>query len=544
MGDQKGVVVILTKGVVFMKLGNFKIGLRLTVGFSLLILMMSGILAAGLYQMKVMNTSIDRIVNVNNLQIKLSNDMLDEVNNISRHIRNILIYEDMTAQRNEVTAIEEAIVRYNSAATQLSQMIDTDTGQQLFDDIAVNKEESTALNQRVIDLALGGESEEALRVMIDQAEPEARELTDDIFSLIAYAEGITDMRYQESQAGYAAAVIFMLVIGGLAFILGGLIAYFITRSITIPLNELSKISDTAASGDLTVDVKVNTKDEVGMLADSLRKMINQMREVVGEIVIKSKTVGDASEQLNSNSQQTAASANETSATMSEIATTVEQTVSNIEQISAASEVASEHADKGGDAITRVTAQMQSIADSTGRVSKSIEGLNTKSNEINQIINLITSIAEQTNLLALNAAIEAARAGDQGRGFAVVAEEVRKLAEQSASAAKDIYTLINDMQTESEKAVATMGESNKEVHAGSQVVSEVGDSFKEIISSIQTLTSQIQDVASATEQMSAGVQNVAASTEQQTAAMEEVSASAESLSKLSEDLNALVGRFRV
>jgi len=155
-----------------------------------------------------------------------------------------------------------------------------------------------------------------------------------------------------------------------------------------------------------------------------------------------------------------------------------------------------------------------------------------------------SIADQTNLLALNAAIEAARAGEQGRGFAVVAEEVRKLAEQSASAAKEIYNLINAIQAESQKAVHSTADAIKEVEAGTSVVQEVGDKFKEIISAVQDLTSQIQEVASATEQMSAGVQNVAASTEEQTAAMEEVSASAQSLSSLAEELNMLVAKFKV
>jgi methyl-accepting chemotaxis protein len=148
------------------------------------------------------------------------------------------------------------------------------------------------------------------------------------------------------------------------------------------------------------------------------------------------------------------------------------------------------------------------------------------------------------LLALNAAIEAARAGEHGRGFAVVAEEVRKLAEQSASAAKEIYLLINAIQSESEKAVDSMADGSREVKSGLEVVREVGSNFKEIITAVQGLSSQIQNVASATEQMAAGVQNVAASTEEQTATMEEISAATESLTIMSEELNALVERFKV
>lgn len=321
-------------------------------------------------------------------------------------------------------------------------------------------------------------------------------------------------------------------------------AILVARSISRPISRLAAAAAKVAEGDLTTNISIHSNDEIGKLAGAFSKMVGHMREVVTEIMDKASIVASSSQQLNTSAQETAASANETSATMTEISTTVEQVGANIQEVSALSETATEHASEGSKGINRVIEQMQSIAKASEAVSVSIDGLNKKSQEINQIVELITSIADQTNLLALNAAIEAARAGEQGRGFAVVAEEVRKLAEQSASAAKEIYALINTIQFESQKAVESMAEGGKEVEAGTRVVGEVGENFKEIIGSVQELTSQIQEVASATEHMSAGVQNVAATTEEQTASMEEVSASAESLSQLSEELNALVGRFKV
>ena len=349
----------------------------------------------------------------------------------------------------------------------------------------------------------------------------------------------------KNAAAVAAGALRLLV---LTIIIGILMAiglgFLISQMITRPVAELVNAANTAASGDLTVDIKASTRDEIGELSLAFKKMVAEMREIIQQVVEKSRTVASSSQQLNASSQQTAASANETSATMGEISSTVEQVTSNIQEISSESKEATEHANKGDQGIARITEQMKNITASTGDVSQAIEGLSKKSQEINQIVDLITSIADQTNLLALNAAIEAARAGEQGRGFAVVAEEVRKLAEQSASAAKEIYQLINTIQAESNRAVDSMAIGGREVEVGTQIVRDVGESFKQIIGSVQNLTRQIQEIASATGQMSAGVQNVAAATEEQTASMEEVSASATSLSSLADELNALVSKFKV
>jgi len=186
---------------------------------------------------------------------------------------------------------------------------------------------------------------------------------------------------------------------------------------------------------------------------------------------------------------------------------------------------------------QLAATAQELAENTSGIEKDIK-------EMDNVIALIKEVSDQTHLLGLNAAIEAARAGDQGKGFAVVAEEVRKLAEKSSGAAKQIYQLINDVQSETNRAVSTMTEGEKQVNAGTKVIEEVGKSFEGIIGAVQGLTEQIQDVAAAAQEMSAAIQNVSASTQEQTAAMEEISASAESLDNLGDDLIKMANRFRV
>lgn len=339
-------------------------------------------------------------------------------------------------------------------------------------------------------------------------------------------------------------LIAMIISVLLALALGTYLIEVLKRRLVNPVRKMAAIAGVASSGDLTVELNLKSEDEIGQLAAALQAMINQMRNMVNLVNQKAVSVAGSAEELNASAQQTSANANETAVTMSQIATAVTQVAANIQDISAAAVSTNEHATSGKGGIGQVTGQMKLISDSSLEVSKVINGLSQKSQEINQIVELITHIADQTNLLALNAAIEAGRAGEQGRGFAVVAEEVRKLAEQSAEAAKEIKQLIGAIQKESTLAVTSMQDGSKQVDAGNQVVYEVSQSFNEIINAVKKLGQQIQEAASAVEETTAGVEEVAASTEQQTAAMEEVSASADNLSALAGELNELVGKFKI
>lgn len=527
-----------------MKLSNVKISVRLGAGFGLVLVLMVVIMMVGIKGMGSIQEGLDRIYNVNNVRIALANDLIDCINAVSIETRNIVLNKDQTAMQDNYKKIESARAKYQEALDKLNETDKTEEGQAHLATIREAVGEAQSSSDRVIELSLANKDSEAFTVLTNETGAALEKVSHAIFELIKYQEERSKYRFEEAVNTYAGARMIMLLAGGLAILMGALVAVFLARSVSKPVAELARVANTAASGDLTADIALDAKDEVGQLAQAFKAMVVQMRKMVSEIAEKANLVAGSAQTLNSTSQQTSAAANETAATMGEISTTVEQVTSNIQEISAASEVATDHAGRGNKGIESVSGQMQIIANSSREASLVIDGLSKKSRDISQIVELITSIADQTNLLALNAAIEAARAGEQGRGFAVVAEEVRKLAEQSSSAAKEIKNLISAIQVESQRAVETMTAGGREVEAGTMVVREVGEAFQEIINSVQGLTSQIQEVASATEQMSAGVQNVAASTEEQTAAMEEVSASAESLSSLAEELKSLVGNFKV
>ncbi|MEW6423707.1 MAG: methyl-accepting chemotaxis protein [Bacillota bacterium] len=330
-----------------------------------------------------------------------------------------------------------------------------------------------------------------------------------------------------------------------AFILGIIIAFYMGNLVAKPLQMVEKGVSRIAGGDLAVaDIKSASRDEVGSLALSFNQMKGSLREIVQKVAEGARSVFHAASQLSESAQQTTQGATATASAISEIAAAVEDGASNAGQVAQAAEKAAGLAGEGNVKVERLIAQMGSIEAAANQVARAITELGETSQEITQIVEMITNIAEQTNLLALNAAIEAARAGEQGRGFAVVAEEVRKLAEQSGDAAKDIYQLVQRIQEKASGAVSSMEESTQQVHAGSFIVKEVGELFTDIIQTVRELSTQIQEVAATAQQIASGVENVAGTAEEQTAAMEEVSASAESLQRLAAELEEVAARFKL
>lgn len=338
----------------------------------------------------------------------------------------------------------------------------------------------------------------------------------------------------------------LIAVTAVSIVIAVLLAVVITRQITKPLNALKNKMEALAEkgGDLTQQIEISTKDELGALAAAFNKFIANLREIMIEVNNGAVELSRTAEQLSAISQQTAAGANETANTMSEISDAVQSTSSNIKEISIGSRYATEQARLGKEGVLTITKQMNTIFDTTHQVSQTIAELDADTRKIHKILELITAIAEQTTLLALNAAIEAARAGEHGRGFAVVADEVRKLADQSAAAVQEIYGITRIIVSKTEDVVTAVANSTQQVDAGKEIVNKVSGNFNEIIASINNLNSQIQQMATAVEQMSDNVSNAAATTEEQTAAIQEVSASAEQLSSLSEQLKNLIDKFKI
>lgn len=366
----------------------------------------------------------------------------------------------------------------------------------------------------------------------------------------------TELEEKTVYAAITGAIKKAILYGLVIMLLTLLVSMLITKRYLHILDQLNIVTKAVAAGDLTtasIDIKANDKfndrfndkfnDELGAVAHSVQVMQNNLRGIVAGLVDSALRLADATGMVKGQAQQSSDGAISAASAISEIAATVEQITAQSRQAASDAAEMAEQAEKGKKEMAQLSESMRIITSDTAGVSSVIDTLNVKSQEIFKIIDVITGIAEQTNLLALNASIESARAGEMGRGFAVVADQVRKLAEQSSVAAKDIRQLILEMQSATGSAVDAIHNSTQNVNRGSAVVEEAGRSYNGIITTIKNLTTQVRGVALATEQISGGVNNVSATTQEQSAIMQEVNAAMEQLAALAGEMQELARRFK-
>ena len=376
--------------------------------------------------------------------------------------------------------------------------------------------------------------------------------------MLATSSDMIDRQNKSRDAESDHAVMMIVAATVMALLLSVLAAWIITRQITTPLQETLEVVERVAAGDLSRNLNVNRKDELGRLQSTIQRMTVSLRELVGGIRDGVTQIASAAEELSAVTEQTSAGVNnqkvetdQVATAMHEMTATVQEVARNAEEASEAAVAADQQAREGERVVNEAIAQIERLASAVGNSSEAMGALKQESEKIGSVLDVIKSVAQQTNLLALNAAIEAARAGEAGRGFAVVADEVRSLAQRTQKSTEEIEALIVSLQSGTQQAASVM-DSSRELSASSvDLTRRAGGSLENITKTVSAIQSMNQQIAAAAEQQSATAEeinrsiiNVRDVSEQTSAASEETAASSIELARLGTHLQTLVSRFTV
>ncbi|MEX5340328.1 methyl-accepting chemotaxis protein [Pseudomonas sp. I2] len=344
----------------------------------------------------------------------------------------------------------------------------------------------------------------------------------------------------------------------LAVLLGVLAAWAITRQIIVPLRQTLAAAERVANGDLSQDLLVARRDELGQLQASMQRMTQGLRELIGGISDGVTQIASAAEELSAVTEQTSAGVNnqkvetdQVATAMNQMAATVHEVARNAEQASEAAVMADQQAREGDRVVAEAIAQIERLAGEVVNSSEAMNQLKAESDKIGSVLDVIKAVAQQTNLLALNAAIEAARAGEAGRGFAVVADEVRSLAQRTQQSTEEIEELIAGLQNGTQHVASVMDNSRALTDSSVDLTRRAGGSLETITRTVSSIQAMNQQIATAAEQQSAvaeeinrSVMNVRDISDQTSAASEETASSSVELARLGTHLQGLVGRFRL
>jgi methyl-accepting chemotaxis protein len=349
-----------------------------------------------------------------------------------------------------------------------------------------------------------------------------------------------------------------IAIMGLAVIIGIALSAWIIRAILKSIESVKHAADEASRGDLTQEASLHTTDEIGEMSASFNAMITNLRRIAAEINTATSALASSSEELSATSddmhrgtQELSSQTDQVVTAMTEVSQTIMDMAKNASLAADASKNASDTAAKGKQIVDSTAEDMIRIAQTVQEAAGTIEELGRSSAQIGEIVAVINGIADQTNLLALNAAIEAARAGEQGRGFAVVADEVRKLAERTGQATKDIAQRIESIQQAAGESVNAMKKGSDEVDKGVGLAREASKSLETIVEASTNAMDMVQRIAAATEEQSAAteqvtqnMENISGFAKSSSAATEQIKASAADLARLAGGLNETAGWFRL
>ena len=350
----------------------------------------------------------------------------------------------------------------------------------------------------------------------------------------------------------------MVITSVLAMVLGILAAWIITAQIVRPLLDVLQAAERIASGDLSQDISVDRRDELGQLQRSMQNMTVKLRGLIGGISNSITQIASAAEELSAVTEQTSAGVNsqkietdQVATAMNEMTATVQDVARNAQAASEAAEVADQQARAGDKVVGEAIDQIERLATEVSNSTQAMSTLKQESDKIGTVLDVIKAVAQQTNLLALNAAIEAARAGEAGRGFAVVADEVRSLAQRTQQSTEEIEGLIVSLQNGTQQVSLVMETSRVLTDSSVELTRRAGTALESITRTVSTIQLMNHQIATAAEQQTVvaeeinrSVLNVRDISEQTAGASDETAASSVELARLGNELQVMVSHFRI
>ena len=511
-------------------MGNLKIGVRLGLGFGLLVFLLAVIAIISVTRLNANTQMTDEIVNDRHVKVVLALRIKSDVNATARNLRNVLLASNPEEAKKFIGKMDETAQVISGNIEKLGKMINTPQGEKIFKELVDARTTYRGVRDQIVKLLNEGAKDKAVELLFKEAIPTQEAYFTALDKMADFQAGVMDRIGKEAIEQAHGAVMQVTALSVIAVLMSVVAGIFITRSIIQPLHEAVKVAQTVAAGDLTSRIEVTSKDETGQLLVALKDMNHALLNIVNEVRSGTETISSASQQiasgnadLSSRTESQASSLEETASSMEELTSTVKQNADNARQANQLAISASEVAVKGGAVVSEVVDTMGSI--------------NESAKKIVDIIGVIDGIAFQTNILALNAAVEAARAGEQGRGFAVVASEVRNLAQRSAQAAKEIKALIDT--------------SVEKVDAGSKLVDQAGVTMQEVVESIKRVTDIMGEISAASAEQTSGIEQVQQAvaqidetTQQNAALVEEAAAASESLREQAGKLTQVVSVFKL
>ena len=517
-----------------MRIGNLKIGTRLSAGLALGLVFMIVISGFAMHNLGKLNEDTDDLATDKVPKVIQAYEIIGGVNEVALAMRNAMLATDAVTLKRELALIEETREAVSARLQTLEKLIADDTdpkSQALYQTVIAARANYQVVQSGFLKIsAEPGRREEALAYLLDKVRKQQVIYMHTLIDLVKYQGLAVERANREASESYRATLIMTLLLTVIAGLAVALFVWRITVSITTPMRNAVRLAQAVADGDLTSKIDCSTRDETGQLLRALMQMNDSLVHTVGQVRSGTETIATASAEiaagnldLSSRTEQQAASLEETASSMEQLTSAVQQNAEHARQANQLVVAASGFALKGGQVVSQVVGTMSSIRESSGKIA--------------DIIGVIDGIAFQTNILALNAAVEAARAGEQGRGFAVVATEVRNLAQRSATAAREIKELI--------------GRSVDTVEAGGKLVDEAGQTMDGIVGAVGQVAAIMSEIAAASAEQSTGIAQVNqaitqmdAVTQQNAALVEQAAAATQSMREQADLLAQVVRAFKL